>query len=211
MFKIHHALHVVCAITLLACVGLSVPLLASADGPESCRDCPVAEPAALPSPGTQPPATRAAPAIPGHCLVGSWLTVDEGMPVKFYSDADPFWFTVKGRYYEFRPDGTGVERNDNVSFVGSYEGNQTRLVANGWREFRWSHTADSLSFLAITNAALTWSYYDQRGLVSIEPEVLNPARNEVKHFTCAGSQVVVTGDDGFRSMWARTADFGAYG
>ncbi|TDV46114.1 hypothetical protein [Actinophytocola oryzae] len=208
MIRIHTALLVVCATALVACAGLAVPLLGSAE-PASCRSCPVADPAALPSPAPLPKQARE----PGvdHCLVGSWRTVEETVPVKFYADVDPFLFTTSGRYYEFRPDGTGIERNDDITFVGSHRGNETRLVADGWREFTWTGTADTLTFVAITNAALTWSYYDQRGLVSSQPEPLDPRRNEVKHYACAGTRLVETGDNGYRSTWDRTTDFGVYG
>jgi hypothetical protein len=208
MVKIHTVLLVVCAVAALACAALSVPLL-TASAPESCRGCPVADPAALPSPTGRPAATRAA--TQQHCLIGSWRTVDETMNIKFYTDVDPYPFTTSGRYYEFHPDGTAVERNDNVQFVGNHRGVETRVVANGWREFTWSATDSTITFVAITGADLTWSYYDQRGLLNSLPEQVDPQRNENKNYTCAGAQLVETGDNGYRSVWQRTADYGAYG
>lgn len=208
MGKLHTALFAVCAVAVLACAGLSVPLIARSE-PESCHACPVADPDALPSPTTSPPGTRA----PGplHCLIGSWVTVDETMMIKFYTDADPFPFTTSGRYYEFHPDGTGVERNNNIQMVGHHNGNEQRQVANGWREFTWSATASSLTYLAITAADLTYTGYDQRGQRLTIAEQVDPQHNETNDYTCAGTQVIESNSGGYRSVWQRTADYGVYG
>lgn len=131
--------------------------------------------------------------------------------IKFYTDADAFPFTTGGRYYEFHADGTVVERNDNVQIVGHYQGNEQRMVANGWRQFTWSATGNTITYHGITGADLTWSAYDQRGLLSTNREAVDPNYTETNNYTCAGSQVVESNGNGFRSVWTRTADYGVYG
>jgi hypothetical protein len=206
--KLHTALLTLCAAAVLACAGLSVPLLARSE-PESCHACPVADPDALPSPTTSPPGTREPG--PPQCLVGSWRTVDENMMFKFYTDIDPFPFAASGRYYEFHADGTVVERDDNVQIVGHYGGDEQRIVANGWRQFNWSATGNTITYHGVTGADLTWTDYDHRGQLSSAREELDPNFTETNNYTCAGTQVVETNPDGFRSVWTRTADYGMYG
>jgi hypothetical protein len=205
MVKVHTALFVLCAAAVLGCAGLFVPVLAST-GPERAE--PVA--GARPSPTPTPPSTRAAGQQ--HCLVGSWRSVDESMMIKFYTDADPFPFTASGRYYEFHPDGTGVERNDNVQYVGSFRGSEVRQVANGWREFTWSATDETITYHAITNADLTSVGFDRRGQrETIREQQGNPNYNSSYAYACAGTRLVESNTDGYRSAWARTADHGVYG
>src|SRR5262245_56174040 len=99
MVRVHTMLLVVCAVAVLACAGLSVPLL-TASAPESC--C-AAGPA--PSPAGSAQATRPAGLPP--CLIWSWRVVAQEETLKFYIDAAPLAFTFGSgdRYYEFHPDG----------------------------------------------------------------------------------------------------------
>lgn len=194
-------------VALLATAALTVLAVTTNDAPERAGTS--ADPEARPSPTTRPPVTRAD--TQQHCLIGSWLTVDEVLPTVFYTDADPLPLVTKGRYYEFRPDGTGIERTDNVVMTGNHRGNEVRLVANGWREFTWTATAGALTFVAITRADQTWAAYDQRGLINTVPTTLTPAYNWTADYRCTGATVTESRTDGFRSAWARTADYGSYG
>ncbi len=201
-------LFVLSVVALLATTVLTVVAISSADGPEPCCAGPVAQRDALPSPTARPDETRTA-GLPS-CLVGSFRMANEVLMTKFYSDVGAFPLKTSGRYYEFRPDGTGIERNASISMVGNYQGNEVRLLVNGWREFTWTATATTLTFVKITKAKLTWSFYDQRGLIERQPE--KPRRlNELNNYTCSGKTVVETDAQGSRSVWSRTSDYGAYG
>ncbi|WP_460400274.1 hypothetical protein [Actinophytocola sediminis] len=195
-------------IAFLAASALTVVAVAENDAPEPWRTGYAADDG-RPSPTTAPPMSRA-PAL-AQCVVGSWRTVDETLMVKFYTDVGELPMTTSGRYYEFRADGTAVERNQNIQIVGNHNGTPIRLVVNGWREFSWSATASKLSYQAITRANLTWSFYDNRGLLSSQKEPVDPRHNEVNDYTCAEGQLVESNASGFRSVWTRTADYGYYG
>lgn len=201
------ALFALSVVALLATAALTVVAVATGDAPERAGRS--AAPGDRPSPTTRPPATRAE--TQQHCLIGSWLTVDELIPTQFYAGVEKLPFATKGRYYEFHPDGTGVERTDNVVMTGTHGGNALRLVANGWREFTWMATDKTLTFVAITKADQIWTAYDHRGLVATQPAPLEPNYNWTTDYRCAGTSVTESRTDGFRSAWARTADYGSYG
>jgi hypothetical protein len=212
MVKIHTALLAACVMAVLGCAGLSVPLL-TRSGPESCCVGPVADPAALPSPTTLPPATRAA-GLPA-CLIGSWQVVTEQTMIKFYTDVGPLPFAFGGgvRYYEFHPDGRAIERDVEYTMVGNYRGREIRTVRNGERTFVWSATDKTITYHSITATTLVVDYYDQRGRLNPWTESPDPNLNEVDDISCAPTQVVesTTRESGYRSTWQRTADYGVYG
>lgn len=207
MVKVHTALLVVCAAALLACVALSVPLLTSA-GPES--------PAGPPAAGTTPPASDATgtrrDAAPS-CLIGSWRVVGQEETIKFYIDADPLAFTFGGgeRTYEFHPDGQVVERNVDFTMVGSHRGQKVRVVRNGERIFTWSATDEDITYHSLATTSLVVDFYDGRGRLDPARETPNRNLNETDAIACAATQVVETTDDGYRSTWQRTGDYGVYG
>ncbi|NUT51290.1 MAG: hypothetical protein HOV94_28910, partial [Saccharothrix sp.] len=149
---------------------------------------------------------------PPRCLIGSWRTVEERMMIKFYNNEDPILFTTAGRLYEFRPDGTGTERLDNVVYSGTFEGNELRLVGSGFTDFTWSATDTAISYLNRTKSERTWSYYDQRGLIETQTTSSTDPMNEVDQYTCQGAQLLESNPDiGYRSVWTRTTAFGVYG
>ncbi|MEU4804086.1 hypothetical protein [Actinosynnema sp. NPDC023587] len=145
------------------------------------------------------------------CLVGSWVTVEERSMVKFYNDADPILFTSSGRRYEFRPDGTGTERQDNVTLIGNHQGTELRIVANGTNEFTWRATAKQITYAARTSTTITYSFYDQRGLIATQPQEAKQDLNEVDDYACEGTQAAETNPAGYQSLWARTEASGVYG
>ncbi len=145
------------------------------------------------------------------CLVGSWRSVEERAMVKFYSDADPILMTTSGRRYEFRPDGTGTERQENVVHTGSHQGNEIRLVANGTIEFTWKATDKQITYLARTSTTLVFTSYDQRGEIGSQPLEAKPDLNEVDDYTCQGNQAVESNSSGYQSHWVRTDGSGVYG
>lgn len=199
------ALFVVAACAVLAAGGLTAVVLAD-DRPGQA----VAVPAGRPSPTARPDTSRAV-GLP-LCLIGSWRTVEDRMMVKFYTDRDRIPFTTSGRLYEFRPDGTGTERMDNVVHSGSFEGNELRFVGNGSSEFTWSATDTAITYINRTSAQLTWSYYDQRGLVATQTHPTSEPMNEVDQYTCKGTQLLVSNPGiGFQSLLTRTTAFGVYG
>ena len=198
-------LFVVAACAVLAAGGLTAVVLAD-DGPREAA--PVA--AGRASPTARADTTR--PVGTPLCLIGSWRTVDERVMVKFYNDEDPIPFTVSGRTYDFRPDGTGTEAMDDVVFTGSFQGNQLRLVGNGFSEFTWTATDKVITYGDRTRSEATFTFYDQRGLVETQPLPGNRPMNEVNDYTCEGTQLVESNAGlGFRSVWARTAASGVYG
>lgn len=199
---------VVSVVAFLAASALTLVAL-TRDTPEPCCLGPVAAPDERPSPTSAPPASRA-PAL-AQCVVGSWRTVDETVMVTFYNDVGKLPMTTSGRYYEFHADGTGVERNQNTQFVGHHQGTPIRLVANGWREFTWTASTDTITYKAITRTDLTWKHYDNRGLLNSSPELPNPRYNEVNDYTCEAGRLVESNAGGFRSVWTRTTDHGFYG
>jgi hypothetical protein len=212
MIKIHNALFVVCAAAVLACAGLSVPLLAASE-PEACCAGPVADPRSLPSPTSTPPGTRQA-GLP-HCLVGSWVVVAEQETFRFYTDVGPQPFTFGGgvRYYEFHPDGTAIERVVNFTLVSSHRGQEIRTVRNGERHFTWSATDTTITYHALTATSLVVDYYDQRGRLEPWSETPNPDFNETDDISCSATRVVesTTRETNYRGDWNRTADYGVYG
>lgn len=198
------ALFAVAACAVLAAGGLTAAVLAD-DGPRQA----VTTAAGRPSPTAREETTRAIG--PPLCLIGSWRTVEEQVMVKFYNNEDPIPFTTSGRSYEFRPDGTGTERMDDVVFRGAFQGNELRLVGNGFIEFTWSATDKAITYGAPTRAEYTWAYYDQRGLVETQTIPSEQARHEVDDYACQGTQLVESNARGYRSVWARTTGFGVYG
>lgn len=212
MVKIHTALFAVCAAAVLGCAGLSAPLLAQS-GPESCCAGPVAEPGSLPSPTEPPPVGRKA--VVPHCLVGSWQVVTEERQVKFYTDVDPLPFVATSgvRYYEFRPDGTALERDVDFTMIGTHRGQELRWVRNGERTFTWSGTENTVTYHSLTATSLVVDYYDRRGRLTPWSESPIANFNETDDINCSGTQVVEssTTGSGYRATWQRTANFGVYG
>ncbi|MCC8249206.1 hypothetical protein [Saccharothrix luteola] len=197
-------LFVVAACAVLAAGGLTAVVLAD-DRPRQAA--PVV--AGRASPTARADTTR--PVGPPLCLIGSWRTVEEQVMVKFYNGVDPLPMVTSGRAYEFRPDGTGTERMDNVVFHGTYQGNALRLVGNGIIEFTWTATDKAITYGTQTKAEFTWAYYDQRGLVETQTIPSEQVRHEVDDYACQGTQLVESNSRGYRSVWARTAGFGVYG
>jgi len=200
---------VVSVVAFLAAGALTVVAVTGADAPEPCCDGPVAQSGAPPSPTTAPPMSRA-PAL-AQCLVGSWRTADETLMVKFYTDVGKLPMTTGGRYYEFRANGTVVERNQDVQLVGNHNGTPIRLVINGTREFTWTATANTITYKAVTRTNLSWTYYDNRGKLSTEKDKPDPNFTETNSYRCEGGQVAESNAGGFHSTWTRTADYGYYG
>jgi hypothetical protein len=197
-------LFVVAACAVLAAGGLTAVVLAD-DRPN--QTAPVA--AGRASPTARPDTTR--PVGPPMCLIGSWRTVEEQVMVKFYNNEDPMPFVTSGRTFEFRPDGTGTERMDNVVFHSTFRGNELRLVGNGFIEFTWTATDKAITYVNQTKSQFTWAYYDQRGLVETQTIPSEQARHEVDDYACQGTQLVESNARGYRSVWARTTGFGVYG
>jgi hypothetical protein len=199
----------VAIVAALAATTLTVITATAGGAPER------AEPVtgARPSPTEAPRSTRAA-GLP-HCLVGSWLVVTEDRAFKFYTDVDPMPFTFSGgvRYYEFRADGTALDRNVNFTMIGSHRGQELRWVRNGERTFTWSATDTTVTYHALTATSLVSDFYDQRGRLNPGTEVPNPNFNETDDISCTATEVVesTTRDSGYRAVWTRTADYGVYG
>jgi len=162
-------------------------------------------------PSPTPRARSERDAGPPTCVIGSWYAVEEQLMVEFYTDAEPMRFTGSGRRYEFRPDGTGTERQDNVILTSTHEGNELRIVGNGTVEFTWSATDQRITYLARTATTLTWSYYDRRGLLSTQPQTVEPALNEVDDYTCRGNRATESNAGGYSANWVRTDATGMYG
>src|SRR5262249_3088542 len=121
-------------------------------------------------------------------------------------------FTLSGQVYEFHADGTGVVRQDNVTYSGSYQGNQLRIVGNGTIEFTWTATDRTVTYVAYTRTTLQFSYYDQRGLLSTVPVPANPNLNEVDQYDCQATRNTETNAGvGYHSSWVRTSAVGVYG
>ncbi|GAB3004094.1 jacalin family lectin [Saccharothrix stipae] len=199
------ALFVVAACAVLAAGGLTAVVLAD-DRPRPT----VQASAGRPSPSAREDTSRALG--PPLCLVGSWRTVDERLMIKFYNNEDPIPFTVSGRAYDFRPDGTGTERMDNVVFTGTFQGNQLRLVGNGFSEFTWTATDKVITYGNRTRSEASFSYYDQRGFLETQPLPGDRPMNEVNDYACQGTQLVESNAGlGFQSAWVRTAASGVYG
>lgn len=202
MVKVHTALLVVCAVAVLACVGLSVPLLTD-PGPESCCATSVG---VAPSPTHTPQVTRLAG--PPHCLVGSWRVVDQRETIKFYIDDDPLAFTFSSgvRYYEFHPDGQAIERNVDFTMVSG----RARTVRNGERTFTWSATDTTITYHSLAATTLTVDYFDQRGRLNPATEMPNPNLDETDDLDCTPTRATESKGD-YRATWERTADYGMYG
>ncbi len=198
-------LFAVAACAVLAAGGLTAVVLAD-DGPRQATPVATGD---RPSPTARPATTRAVG--PPMCLIGSWRTVDDRLMVKFYTDEDPMPFTTSGRVYEFRADGTGTERMDNVTLSGSFEGNALRMVGNGFTEFTWSATDKAITYVDRTKAEMTWAFYDQRGHVDTQPVPVKQGLNEVDDYSCQGTQLVESNASGYRSVWVRTTGSGVYG
>lgn len=144
-------------------------------------------------------------------MIGSWRTVDESFMIKFYTDRSPIRFTGRGREFEFRPDGTVLEKQDNVVLTANFEGRELRMVGNGTSELTWTATDRAITYPARTRVSFTWSYYDQRGLINTDTPGPEPALNEVDDYTCSGSTMSESNAGGYRSTWVRTAAYGVYG
>ncbi|MCE6995179.1 hypothetical protein LZG04_10205 [Saccharothrix sp. S26] len=197
------ALFAVTACAVLAAGGLTAAVLADDPPPQEVR-------AERPSPTAREETTRAA-GTP-LCLIGSWRTVDERLTVKFYRDRDPIPFKVSGRAYEFRPDGTGTERLDGAVFTGTSQGNELRLVGNGFSEFTWTATDKVITYGVRTRSEAVYSFYDQRGLLQTQPLPGNFPINEVNDYDCRGTQLVESNAArGLQGTWTRTAAYGVYG
>lgn len=130
--------------------------------------------------------------------------------IKFYTDRPAIRFTSKGREFQFRPDGTMLETQDNVVMTAPYGDVELRVVGNGTSEFRWTATGDAITYLARTKVAHSWSYYDHRGLLGKHDAYLEPNLNEVDDYVCSGDTMLETNPDGFRSSWVRTDAYGVY-
>lgn len=194
---------------LVAATTLTVVVIAD-EGPETCCSGSGAVAGSRPSPTARASASRAAG--PPMCVIGQWRTVDEAFMIKFYTDQPELPFSSSGRVFELRPDGTGTERHENVVYTGSFRGNQLRIVGNGTIDFTWTATDRTITYVAQTKATITYSYFDQRGLLSTQPLTPNPNLNEVDDYTCAGPQLIENNTNrGYRSVWTRTAGFGVYG
>jgi hypothetical protein len=198
-------LFVIAACAVLAAGGLAAVVLAD-DRPERVE--PVV--AGRVSPTERAAATRAVG--PPLCVIGSWRTVEERVMIKFYNNEDMIPFSTAGRVFEFRPDGTGTERMDNVVFHGTFQGNALRLVGNGFIDFTWTATDKAITYGAQTRSQFTWAYYDQRGLVETQTIPSEQARHEVDDYVCQGGQLLESNAaTGYQSLWARTTAFGVYG
>ncbi|WP_412540716.1 lipocalin family protein [Longispora sp. K20-0274] len=203
------ALALVSVLTGVGAVGLAVASVAGA-APESC--CPAGGPptqaSPRPTPSPSPGPTRA-PGLP-LCVIGSWRVVTETAMVKFYSNADPFAATTSGKVYEFRADGTGTERYDNVTYTANSDGSTLRLTSNGSAEFTWTATGDTVTYLARTSTAVKhhWSVPEGESDVESKPQ---PDLNETDHYKCGGGQFEESNDTGYKSVWARTTGYGFYG
>jgi hypothetical protein len=192
----------IAAVTLTA-VGIS------ADVPESCCSD---EP--LPVESEQAAATKAAanrPAALPICMIGTWRSVEENTMFKFYSDQPASPFSGAGRVMEFRPDGTGTVRNDNFTLTGSFGSRVLRLVSSGSAEFTWKASDQAVTYIGYSNATITFSFYDHRGLIETQPFKVDANANEVDRYTCAATQFGESNDTGYRSTWVRTAASGVYG
>ena len=158
-----------------------------------------------------PRTTTTRPSGPPLCLIGSWRAVDETFMVKFYTDRPEIRFTSKGREFEFRPDGTMVEKQDDIVMTASYGDVELRVVGKGSSEFTWTATDSAITYHARTKAEQTWSFYDHRGLLSTQ-SAYTETMNEVDDYVCSGDTMQETNDaDGFRSTWVRTDLYGVYG
>ena len=191
-------------------LGVAVPSTAavlSGKGPERC--CAAVSGTSRVTPTPLPSTTR--PAGPPLCLIGSWRTVDETFMVEFYTDVPAIRFTGKGREFEFRPDGTVVEKQHDVVLSGTYQGNEVRMVGNGTSELTWTATDRAITYPARTRTDITWASYDQRGLIGTQPASPDLALDEVDEYVCSGDTVVETGVTGYTSHWVRTSVFGVYG
>lgn len=197
----------VCA--LLVATALTVTVLTD-ERPERA-DAAVAVAASRPSPTTRP-ATATRAAGPPLCLIGTWRSVDEVIMNKFYTDQPPIRLVASGRILEFRPDGKAVLRVDGLTYSGTFRGNQLRIVGTGTAEFTWHATDRVITYPARNNSTIVWSYYDQRGLLSAQPEGANPALNEDDEYTCQGNEFTERRPStGYQSTWTRVAGFGTYG
>jgi len=197
------ALFTVAVCALLAAATLIVVIVAGGTRPE-----PGPTAAALVSPSPTPRSAASRAAGPPMCLIGSWHTVEDTSMVTFYSDVPPLRFTGGGRDYEFHPDGTGVERQDNVALTSSYQGRELKIVANGHREFTWTATDRAITYSSFTTTAMTWDYYDQGRLISSQTA---KAHSEVDDYTCQGQALSESSATGYRSTWTRTSSMGMYG
>ena len=158
-----------------------------------------------------PRTTTTRPAGPPLCLIGSWRAVDETFMVKFYTDRPEIRFTSKGREFEFRPDGTMLERQADVVMTASYGDVELRIVGKGTSEFTWKADDRAITYLARTKVDHSWSFYDHRGWLSTKAAYLEPNLNEVDDYVCSGDTMLETNADGFRSSWVRTDSYGVYG
>ncbi|PRY40790.1 hypothetical protein CLV43_106531 [Umezawaea tangerina] len=198
------------ACALLASTAVTA-VVATGGGPESCCGGAAggAEPVGSPSPSARPSSSR--PAGPSICLVGSWRSVDETFMVKFYTNQPEMRFTGSGREFEFRPDGTIVERQKDFVITTVFQGRELRMVGNGSIEYRWAADDKAVTYSKRGNSSLTWAYYDQRGLINTELVTGDTDYTEVDEYTCEGKRVVENGKTGYRSVWERTSAFGVYG
>jgi hypothetical protein len=199
--------------TVAVCALLSAAALTAValtrGSPEKCCVAVDEVSADLPSPTSRTSSSR--PTGQPICLVGTWRTVEETFSIKFYTDQPAIPFVGGGRRYELHADGTGTEFQDNVLLTGSFQGRELRMAGNGTINFTWKANDHAITYLAQTSSSLTYSYYDQRGLISTKPLIPNANLNEVDDYACQGTQMTEGNDKGYRSRWSRIAGTGVYG
>ena len=188
---------------------MSTTSILSRERPERC--CDTAAGTSRVTPASTTAASTIRPAGPPLCLIGSWRTVDETFMIEFYDDRPKIRFTGNSRHFEFRPDGTALETQDNVVLTAQYDGRELRLVGNGTATYTWTAADHKITYAARTKTDFTWSYYDQRGLINTERSGDEPALNEVDDYTCSGSSMLESSANGYRSTWTRTSEYGVYG
>ncbi|MGY0232707.1 lipocalin family protein [Longispora urticae] len=206
------ALALVSVLSGVAAIGLAAVSVASVGfGPERC--CPAGGPPTQPSPAPRPSASPGPTRVVGlpACIIGSWRVVSETSMVKYYSNADPFAASSSpGKSYEFRADGTGTEKWDNVTYTANSGGSTLRLQSNGTAEFTWTATGDTVTYLARTSVNLKhhWSVPEGESDATSSP---NLSLNETDRYKCGATGFEESNDTGYRSVWARTAGYGFYG
>ena len=181
----------------------------SADTPEPCC-AGETRPAVQQAPASAKAAANRPAGLP-MCLIGAWRSIEDSSMVKFYNDQPPIRLSGSGRLLVFRPDGTGMEQHDGFTLHGSFGSRALRLVSTGTMGFKWTASETAITYIGHTDATLTYSYYDHRGLLETQPLKLNPNLNEVDRYTCGATRLTESSDTGYRSAWVRVADMGVYG
>ena len=197
------ALLVMAVAGLVTAGTLGAVALADRDSvPEACCAEPVPSGAAV-APSPSPPA-RSTPL--STCLIGSWVVREESTVQPFYRGEPPRRFTSSGRAYEFRADGTVFESATNVTYT-SADG-RFRRVLNGTREYTWTATDTTITYLAVRRTSMVWQYFaDGRRIDTVAEKA--GALNEVGTYTCSARQVVESNAQ-YRATWERTDTYGVY-